>query len=108
MEFIILIATAIAFIYINKRRTDKLINSQPYIDMISNINNFSNEIELYKKEYFTFMHKTELINKYQDEYSFFSKSEFKRSKDLSIIEFNNTYSDISNLVKKWNEEYINK
>lgn len=109
MEFIIVILIlTFTFTYVNKRKTYKLKNSQQYVDMIANIINFSNDIELYRKNYFTFAHKSTLINKYQDEYSFFSKSEFKRSKDPSIIEFKSTYSDIDNLVKEWNEDYINK
>ena len=72
-------------------------------DKISKVNLFLQEIELYRNEYFTYSIKVDLIERYEGLYR-----ECKNHNNEKIKEFLQIYSNLEDLRKEWNKEYVNK
>jgi DNA helicase-4 len=108
MEILLIFIAAFATIYLIKNKRNNPENAELFANALADIVKFNEDVEFYKNDYFTYQNKKTLIYRYQETYNFFHNKKYKRTKDLRIIEFLNTYSNISSLIQEWNEEYIKK
>lgn len=72
------------------------------------VNQFFEEIEEGKKDYFTHSKKKFIQDNqnYKEAYHTLSKESIDNIKNQDIINFIDVYPNLDNLVKKWNEDYI--
>lgn len=72
------------------------------------VNQFFEEIEEGKKDYFTHSKKKFIQNNqnYKEAYQILSAQSIDKIKNEVIINFIEVYPNLDNLVKQWNEDYI--
>ena len=109
MEYIY-ICIVLVFVYyvvvINNIKSSKLIKDTIVEEQIQNVNTFLKKVEENKKEYFTYSQMNNLLKEYEDVYNLFKGKSYRKIKNESILKFIYTFSNLSQLVKNWNEEYI--
>lgn len=71
-------------------------------------NNFLNQIEKLKEEYFTSSTKDNLLADYKEIYRYFTKEEFIKAGYEIPYEFINTYKNLDKLISNWNQSFIKK
>lgn len=91
-------------IYNSKTRLIAL-NDPKFIQLITDAESFSVQIDEYKKDYFTDTRKQIMLNTYKDLY-FKIKRDYKNNKNHILDNFIATYNDLNNLVEEWNKQYI--
>lgn len=105
--YICIVLILVAYvIFINYTKACKLIKYTVVREHIQNVNTFLNKVEENKKEYFTYSLMNNLLKEYEDVYNLFKVKPYRKIKNESILKFIYIYSNLSKLVKKWNEEYI--
>lgn len=77
-------------------------------ELENKINMFLSKVELYKKGYITYLLKEDLKNNYSDIEYKFNKGLLSIINFPIIDKFKNDYKDLDQLVKEWNEFYIEK
>lgn len=98
-----------AFIIRTKYKKYKLLKDPTYLSLINSAKSFLNQIENHREVYFTNSMKERLQIDYHDAFnSLCSKPALLKvsSKDESLNKFLETYKNLDQLVKEWNEQYV--
>lgn len=91
---------------INYTNTRKLIKNYVTKEQIKSINEFIQTIEEGKKEYFTHSLRDNLLKEYQNTYDLLKNKPYSKNKYENIFKFLEIFSNLDQLVKVWNSEYI--
>ena len=111
MEYIYILILLILISYIgliNYIKLNKLIKDPVVKEQIKNINEFLQKVEESKKEYFTHSLIDSLLKEYKNAYHLFKKKPYSKIKNESIFKFLDIFSNLPQLVKEWNSQYVEK
>lgn len=92
--------------FINYIKPSKLIKDPVVQEQIQNINMFFQKVEVYKREYFTYSLMDSLLKEYTEVYNLFKDKPYRKIKNDCIFKFLDIFSNLRELVKEWNEKYI--
>ena len=121
MQIIIVLLLIYLFIKFNKKfkttkeyptkeyTTEKVPEDPVFIGVRDDAKSFLKLVEEYKKDYFTNSKKTYLLNTYKHlNLNILKNRIYKNISDPTIDKFIKEYSNLDQLIKTWNNEYIKK
>lgn len=104
--YIIILVIIFYYLIIRIKNTEENDLDNIRIDAYREVNQFLNMIENYKEEYFTNSMREALKKEYSSLYYNFTEEKLKSVNSSRVNKFIQIYSNLDELVKKWNKGYI--
>ncbi len=101
----IIIVGIIVFLLIFQYLYQRNKRNESIIEFTYEVNKFNKKIKVLRKDYITYIQKDEIKDKYMELYNTLPRN--IKNEDI-LKEFIETYSRLGELVKKWNEEFVEK
>jgi len=105
---ILVLILPLSLLLIRKYRYNKLFEKEEIKFYMIQVNKFLDEIKKAKKDYFDYKKKEDLLSNYEKTYESSEVDPYNKIKNKQTREFKNIYKNLEELVKKWNDEYIDK